>query len=802
MLQKFLGTRRLFGKFLLVLLPVFAVISAVSLLLVSQFFMHDEQNQLNARIGNLVARVGSIIEKDLAGNSATSSETYLGVLMADQAIMCAELVDRGGKVVTATPHRIGCRGQDDFELLALRMPGKMAGELRIRYSKDEVAVIRKEKRLFTLLALVIGLLVASLASWLGFRIIVGRPVGYLLAAIKRSEKDKVAATIANPPKDELGTVISEFNNMQIRLRDEAERSFSALRHLEHLYNETPALMFSISPAGHITSVSGHWLEQTGFSRDEVVDSPLTKFLRPFEGGAELDLEAITGGGVRNAPLLLTCSNGRSIDVLLSTIRSYERGDSGCDHLCVLSDVSGLNAARRKLQIQAVTDHLTGLPNRQALFEYLSSIGKMPRDEFCNVAVLFIDLDNFKWINDTHGHDAGDALLRSAAARLRNCISGSNFLARLGGDEFAIVLRDLGDKHETRKVADSVMAQLIKPFKLGSASVFVGCSIGIADASAGVHTPEDLLRLADLAMYKSKQDGRNRVTPYSADIGNKISQRESEIIRIRTALAEKQFRLHYQPIVDLETLKPAGAEALLRIQCPKDGLIPPAGIIQTAEETGLMGQIGEWVVEEGCATGQRWTAAKRPEYLSINLSPKQFGPLFMADLILKLRRIPEVAGKLVFEITESTLLANAERIAEFFAEIRASGARIAIDDFGTGYSSLNYISRFPVDFVKLDRSFVRHLGDPEVAAAHRNLALIRSTAALCRELGIAVVAEGIETAVELEKLQSMGVNYGQGYLFSPALPEAQYKVWASAFAGCARPEGAESSGLALVGRKAG
>ena len=326
----------------------------------------------------------------------------------------------------------------------------------------------------------------------------------------------------------------------------------------------------------------------------------------------------------------------------------------------------------------------------------------------------------------------------------------------------------------------------RPFQLGSVSVFVGCSIGIANAGAEAHTPQDLLRLADLAMYKSKQDGRNRVTPYSVDLSAKAIERENVIARIRTAFKEKQFRLYYQPIVDLQTLKPAGAEALLRIQCPNEGLLPPAEIIRTAEETGMIAQVGEWVVEEGCATGQNWLNAGWPEYLSINLSPKQFDPMFMASLILKLQRIGDVASKLVFEITESTLMDNPECVADFFAEIRATGARIAIDDFGTGYSSLNFIGRFPVDFVKLDRSFVRHIGDSENATAQRNLALIKATATLCHELGIAVVAEGIETAVELEKLRSIGINYGQGYLFSPALPETQYRAWATAFGNHVRP----------------
>ncbi len=780
MKQKPLGTRRLFGKFLLLLMPVFAAATAVGLLFISQFFMRDEQNQLNARIGNLVARVASIVANESSSSAHTPLETYLGVLMADRAVMCAELFNDGGKMIAAAPHRIGCKGQDDFEFMSLRLPGKNSGKLHVRYSNVELAAIRADKRLFTQLALVIGLLMAAMASWLGFRVIVGRPVGSLLAAIRKSEEGGIAATVENPPKDELGTVIGAFNTMQVRLQNEAARNLAALRHLDHLYNETPALMFSICPAGHISNVSGHWLEQTGYQRKDVVGAPLGNFLRSYEGDSEIDLRLITSGGIRDVPLWLTCNNGATMDVLLSAIPSQSRDDPGCDYLCVMSDVSSLNAARKKLQTQAITDHLTGLPNRQALFEYLARIGKMPRQEFHNSAVLFIDLDNFKWVNDTHGHDAGDMLLRAASTRLQHCIGGLDFLARLGGDEFAVVLRDLRDKHDAQTVAGRIVAQMSLPFEIGPVSVFVGCSVGIADASADVHSAEELLRLADLAMYKSKQDGRNRVTPYSADLSSKVTERDNVVAHIRMALKENHFRLFLQPIIALDTMKPAGAEALLRVVNPRGGFISPAEIIRTAEETGLMGQIGEWVVEEGCAIGNRWVAAENPLYFSLNLSPRQLDQKFMSDLVARLHRNPFAARKLVFEITESALLQNAERISQFFAGVRASGARIALDDFGTGYSSLNYISRFPVDFVKLDRSFVRHLGDADNATAHRNLALIRATATLCRELEIAVVAEGVETIAELERLRSIGVDYGQGYLFSPALPEEEFTEWARNF----------------------
>ncbi|MEQ1525046.1 MAG: EAL domain-containing protein, partial [Aestuariivirga sp.] len=327
-----------------------------------------------------------------------------------------------------------------------------------------------------------------------------------------------------------------------------------------------------------------------------------------------------------------------------------------------------------------------------------------------VAILYIDLDNFKWVNETHGHEAGDGLLVEAARRLRGCITAADFLARLGGDEFAVVLRGLKQDDDAVAIGLRELGALVAPFHLGEIAVHVGCSIGIALLGTHSSSAEELLRLADLAMHKSKQQGKNRITVYSSDLGVKALTRARVTDKIREALRHNQLRLFYQPVIELNSLRVVGAEALLRLQCPEDGLMQPTDFITVAEETGLMGPVGDWVVGEAISSLQheRAFAADTKRYLAINLSPRQLDSAFTADLVKRLKSAPAFAKALVFEITETALLDNEERFSQFFADIRETGARIALDDFGTGYSSLGHISRYPVDFIKLDRSFSRLL----------------------------------------------------------------------------------------------
>jgi diguanylate cyclase (GGDEF)-like protein/PAS domain S-box-containing protein len=659
--------------------------------------------------------------------------------------------------------------------------------LRVFYDEAEITAAEKSRQQFSMVAMLIGLFVAMGASWFSFRSIVERPMEALLAAIRKAGNSGEASIVEYRPADEMGEVIGAFNEMQLKLNDEARRNREALQHVDRLYNETPALMFSINSDGLIMNVSGHWLEQTGYSRDDVVGKAFSSFIRKLPSDCDSPFplaELVRSQELRDLPLQVQRKNGTSMDIVLSAVADKMDEDADVCFLCVLNDVSSLKESQKKLRAQVVTDHLTGLPNRQGLFEYLSGIRPASAGFSEKFAILYIDLDNFKWVNETHGHDEGDGLLIEVAKRLSKCITASDHLARLGGDEFAMVLRGLENDDDAVATARQVLDDLVAPIHLGDLTVHVGSSIGIAVMGTHSNNAEELLRLADLAMHKSKQQGKNCISTYSRDLGDKALTRTRMTEKIREALGNNQLRLFYQPVVQLNNLRVVGAEALLRLQSPEDGLTQPTEFISIAEETGLIGPVGDWVIGEAISALQEGDAfaPHANRYLAINLSPRQLERAFTLDLVKRLKDMPSLAKALVFEITETALLENEERFSQFFADIRETGARIALDDFGTGYSSLGHISRYPVDIIKLDRSFSRLLSQGTQAEAKRARALIKATATLSEELGISVIAEGIENMATLEMLGSFGIGYGQGYLFSSPLPASAFRDWAQAFSG--------------------
>jgi len=775
------GTTRLLTRFLRLLLPAFLFASSLGLYVLGAFTFGDERSAIVTRIGNLAARTAAAVNKISDHHQASQTESVLSLMLADPAVACGFIADQSGKVIAAAPARVGCAGSQHAAQVDIKLQNPVGATLCVKYNLTELEDRGKLFRIFTLIALLGSLFVAAAASWFSFRVTVGKPVNALLTAIRTTNMLGKPTKVSEAPDDELGSVIHAFNSMQDKLESEARRNADALRRLDYIYNETPALMFSIDAEGVIIHASGHWLDETGYRREDIVGAPLGQFLSAAPGE---DFDTIRRTIVeatrplRDIPFTLARKNGERMEVLMAVVPDIEADQVA--KLCVLSDISGLKNAQVELRRQAVTDHLTGLPNRQGLFEHLSTIKHAGPAEAEASALLFIDLDNFKTVNDTLGHAAGDQLLKAAAGRLRNCISRKDCLARLGGDEFAIVLHGLRQPDDALLVADRIIKAFVNPFRIGEANALVGSSIGIAHFSEGENN-DDILRLADLAMYQSKQSGKNCVSRYSNDMSARVLSRDIMVRKIRDALNEDRFVFHFQPIVDLETMRPVGMEALLRLNCPNDGLLAPYEIIKAAEETGLIGRITSWGVAEGLsvARNQQSRIADRSRYISINLSPKQITAEFMSELIARLKGNPRVARSMVFEITETALFRQDEDVSGMLADLRATGARIALDDFGTGYSSLGHIHRFPVDIIKLDRSFVGGLGQDNEDARRRR-ALIKATAALAGELGMAIIAEGIEDNESLGVIRDFGIRYGQGYLFSTPMPANVALDWLDAF----------------------
>ena len=429
----------------------------------------------------------------------------------------------------------------------------------------------------------------------------------------------------------------------------------------------------------------------------------------------------------------------------------------------------LARANAELEQFAYYDPLTGLANRALFQDRLpQAIGRVERNERL-MGLMFLDLDRFKEINDTLGHDAGDVLLQSVAKRLEERLRRTDTIARLGGDEFTIILEGLSGVEEVAAIAQEILDVMDPPFTLEGHEVFVSTSIGIAIYPNDGDNTDVLMKNADAAMYRAKEHGRNNYQFYTADMNAKSVERLALESRLRRALEREEFQLYYQPQVDLNTGQVIGMEALIRWRrSDTSELVSPAEFIPLAEETGLIVPIGEWVMRTACAQNRAWQDAGLPPLrVAVNLSARQFRQDDLADYLAKVLKDARLAPQyLELELTEGHLIEHSHAGATL-AELKAMGHPLSVDDFGTGYSSLSYLKRFPIDTLKIDRSFVMDITtDPDAAA------IANAIIALAQSLRLKVIAEGVETEGQLDFLRSKGCHEVQGYLFGPPIPAEQ------------------------------
>ena len=436
---------------------------------------------------------------------------------------------------------------------------------------------------------------------------------------------------------------------------------------------------------------------------------------------------------------------------------------------VLQDISERKRFEQKLSEMASFDTLTGLPNRNLLNDRLVQSLAHARRSDGLMAVGFVDLDRFKIINDTLGHDAGDELLKEIARRLANCLRSSDTVARQGGDEFVVVLNDLLRPEDATIVAQKLLDALSPPMTLNGREIVPGASIGFALYPQDGDNLQALLMSADKAMYAAKQAGRGQFRFFDPELNRAANDWLEVGAELHHALERGEFELHYQPKVNLRSGAITGVEALLRWRSPDMGLVPPNKFIPILEETGLILEVGEWVIARACRQARLWQEEGLPPLrIAVNLSPRQFQ---QRDLALRIRTIidqPDFLPEyLELEITESMVMQHVERAIATLEELRQIGIHIAIDDFGTGYSSLAVLKRFPIDCLKVDRSFVRDI--PEDVD---DMAITRAVILLAHSLDLSVVAEGVETEAQREFLVDCGCDEMQGFLFSRPLPAAE------------------------------
>jgi diguanylate cyclase (GGDEF)-like protein len=454
-------------------------------------------------------------------------------------------------------------------------------------------------------------------------------------------------------------------------------------------------------------------------------------------------------------------------------RAFTRDDMEFFGLVAERVSLALEAARRAHELvrMAYHDTLTGLPNRALLLDRLEQLLLRPHVDGRRTAVLLLDLDNFKVINDSLGHHVGDELLIAVSQALADTVRPGDTVARLGGDEFVVLLPEVQDELEVVAVADRISSMLHQPFSVADRHVVVSASIGVALAEPASDRPERLLRSADLALYKAKDNGRDRHELFDPDLEASVVERMELETDLRRALARNELQLHYQPIIRLETGRVVGWEALLRWYHPVRGPIPPATFIPVAEATGLIVPIGRWVLETACAQMRQWNellAGGESLTMNINVSARQFQDPSLVDEIARVIEATGVSAHAVkLEITESAVMQDAEGAETTLRRLKQLGVLLAIDDFGTGYSSLSYLKRFPVDTLKIDRSFVDGLGHDV-----QDTAIVRSIVALAQTLELSVTAEGIETPSQQAQLRLLGCDSGQGYLFGRPVPREQ------------------------------
>lgn len=478
-------------------------------------------------------------------------------------------------------------------------------------------------------------------------------------------------------------------------------------------------------------------------------------------------------------------DGRVIP-MLQNISEVRDGEGRVSHyISVISDISSLKEAQSRLDYLAHHDMLTNLPNRLLFRDRLRHAIEHARRDNHQVALLFVDLDHFKTINDSLGHHVGDQLLIEASKRLRALVRRTDTVARLGGDEFVVLMERVASSYDTAQLAAKIVEDFRLPFLVKDATLHVGCSVGVAVYPEDGADDASLLRNADVAMYKAKEAGRQTHVRYNSELSAATHRKLVLDSALRAAVSQGGFELHFQPIVDSQRQAVVAAEALLRWPGGPEGARLPEAFIPVAEENRLILPLGRWVIREGLARMAHWQRQGQDfDYLSVNVSAVQ---LAEADFVRELFHLLDQAGLpgqcLQIELTENVLMADTVICARVLEQLRARQVRVAIDDFGTGYSSLANLRLLPIDSLKIDRSFVR-----DVPADANDCAIVAAVVSLSQTLGLGAVAEGIETAAQREHLERLGCHLLQGYHFSPALPETEFLRYAAAYRRSARVGG--------------
>jgi diguanylate cyclase (GGDEF)-like protein/PAS domain S-box-containing protein len=614
--------------------------------------------------------------------------------------------------------------------------------------------------------------------------------GYTERLATKLEQNVAELEAANRHLRRQNQEIATARDHLVQLLAERERAEARRARLAAILEATTDFVATADEAGWLLYLNSSARAMLGISDSaDVLNVALADVFPAWAQSLVLGqaIPAAVQDGTWSGETAILQQDGREIAVSLVLIAHQASQGTGAVISLIARDITERKALEDQLTHQAFHDPLTALPNRALLMERLQHVlTRATRHEEAG-AVLFLDLDRFKVVNDSLGHTAGDQLLIAVSERLTTCIRSTEMparingkppilstVARLGGDEFAILLEDLQSINDAARVAEHITEQLCDPFHIAGQELFVTASIGLVLSTPEYHRPEDLLRDADVAMYRAKNRGRACYEIFDPSMNLRAMERLQLETGLRHALERGELRVYYQPKVSLATGRIVATEALVRWERPEHGLMAPSEFVPLAEETGMILAIGEWVLQEACRQTRLWQAAyptEPPLSTAINLSARQFQH---PDLVDQVKRVLNETGLepscLNLEITESVAMEDAEAAICELGRLQGLGIQLDIDDFGTGYSSLSYLKRFPVNTLKIDRTFVSGLGEDTGDSA-----IVRATITLGHTLGMQVTAEGIETAAQLDQLRALGCDLGQGYFFARPLSSIEMEV---------------------------
>ncbi len=559
--------------------------------------------------------------------------------------------------------------------------------------------------------------------------------------------------------------------------DDTDSVVGALEHgltfAEQVVSEVNSVVVIVDRHGRIQRFNRLAEELMGVKEEHMIGRNVSALFMSSEHGAASaqDITAFSNHGVSyEVERRIKTVHGERLFLFRNTFVQHGSGVDEQFMICSGSDITEQRFAQDRLTELANTDALTGLANRNAIQDRIRAAIEEARSGE-TVGVLFLDLDNFKKVNDHYGHVFGDSLIRDVSGAIGTCLNTGDTLARLGGDEF-IVLAAKGTAHELEATAQRILERMRTPFSLGLVEVYTGCSIGIARYPEHGDSLESLIRSADTAMYAAKEEGKRTHRVFSPDMNRRVAEYMWLDTNLRRGLDEGQFTLHYQPKLSLTTGAVQGVEALVRWNSPERGQIMPTEFIRYAEESGLIGVLGRWVMQTAACQAARWKADGHNLRIAINVSARQLADAAVVRHFTEALQSANLSPCLIdLELTESCLIEDEAAAIDLIKQFRQLGAQVHLDDFGTGYSSLSQLGRIPLDVIKLDRSFVRSINADTKAQA-----LVRSMVAVAQELDFKVVAEGIETEAEELFMKGLGVDYVQGFLYSQAMPAAEFERW--------------------------